>query len=143
MIDQDYLKILQVSFTKACEIKSKQILAEEFFERFFAAYPETQTYFAGTDIKSFAVKKLMYVYEFFIDVVAHPKFAEGMLAEEVIRHQGYGLKDAQYYFTLIDCLAATVQDALGDANNAEISQAWEDVGTAFKAYIQEAAHTYL
>lgn len=142
-MDQNYLHNIQQSFNKACEKEGQQVLAEKFFERFFATYPETQNYFSNTDISSFATKKLIYVYDFFVDVVAHPNFAEGKLAEEVIRHQGYGLKDAEYYFILIDCLADTVQKALGEDNNEAITEAWRDVATAFKAYIQQAADTYL
>lgn len=142
-MNQDYLQNIQSSFNQAVAKEGMQSLAEKFFQRFFETCPETQIYFSNTDLSSFASKKLIYVYDFFVDVVAHPKFAEGKLAEEVIRHQGYGLKDAEYYFVLIDCLAATVQDVLAEDNNPEITEAWQDVGTAFKAYIQEAAQTYL
>lgn len=135
----NYSKALTSSMTLAQSKQGAHTLALNFFEHFFSVYPETQSYFEGTNIDSFCERKLGIIFEFFIDTVEHPDFAEGKLIEEVIRHQMYGLNDQTYYVTLIDALHEVVRVACGDEWTEDYQNSWHDVGMAFKAHIQAGA----
>lgn len=115
-----------------------EALSADFFQRFFTQYPETQDYFSETDIGSFAPKKFRYVSEFMIDIYSHPNYAEGNLAEEVIRHQIYGLSDKEYYFSIMDALHASVKAALGKNWNHQNEEAWLDATAALRSTIANA-----
>ena len=110
---------------------------------FFEIYPETQKYFEDTDIPSFAPRKFMIIADFFIDAVENPSFAEYHVAFEVYRHTPYGLTDKEYYFVLIDTFQTVIIEGVGDQTTDEMKEAWSDVGTAMKSYIQEGAELYL
>lgn len=112
-------------------------LAEDFFQRFFEQYPETQNYFSDTDISSFAPKKFRYVSEFMIDIYSYPNYAEGNLSEEVIRHQIYGLSDKEYYFSIMDALHASVKAALGSQWSDDNEEVWINATTALRHTISK------
>ena len=87
---------------------------------------------------------MLIIFNFLLDVVAHPNYADGQITEEVIRHQVYGLHDKEYYFALVDCLYYAVKEALPESEwNADCEQAWNDVGMSFKAIVQDAAGSFL
>ncbi|ROS04862.1 hypothetical protein EDC56_0378 [Sinobacterium caligoides] len=140
---EDYVSQLEGSFNLALEKVGANKLAESFFDKFFAAYPEISQYFAGTDIGYFKGKKLKIVFEFITDIVNHPDFAEVHIAQEVLRHQIYGLKDEAYYFVLIDSLELAVKEALGEKWNSDYQSAWHDIGLIFKAIIGKAVDELL
>jgi hemoglobin-like flavoprotein len=140
---QQYQNVMETSFNQAVTLVGKKKLAVDFFDLFFQRYPETLSYFKGSDLEVFAPKKLDIIYTFFIDIVAHPNFVEGRLSEEVIRHQMYGLHDQEYYFFLIDCLIASLEMNLGEQWSEETSRSWQELASAFKAIIQNAASAFL
>lgn len=141
---EQQLKLIETSYQTALANQSIAALAETFFERFFSQYPETQSYFAKTDIAYFGPKKLNIIYEFVVDTLAHPDYAEVGISEEVIRHQIYGLKDKSYYYFLVDTLSEVIIAACEQHEQFnEIKQAWELAATGFKGSVQTAANTYL
>lgn len=139
----NYVALLEQSFALANENLGSDILAKQFFELFFSTYPETLEYFEGTDIDYFKDKKLTIVFNFIRDIVKHPNYAEGHISQEVMRHQMYGLKDKEYYFTLIDSLAKIVKKAVAEQWNDEYEDAWNDTVMAFKSIIAKAIIAYI
>lgn len=139
----DYVSLLEQSFALANEKKGSDLLADQFFEQFFSTYPETLKYFEGTDIDYFKTKKLNIIFNFIRDIVKSPNYAVGHISQEVMRHQMYGLKDREYYFTLIESLANIVKQAVGNEWHDEYETAWNDTVTAFKSIVAEAVEAYV
>lgn len=140
---QRYIENIEQSYQTAQNKVGEAKLAEDFFDRFFTTYPETQQFFSNTNLDYFGSKKLNYIYNFFADVLKHPNFAEVHLSQEVMRHQMYGLKDKEYYFMLIDSLVATIKNNLNEDWTNDMEESWEAVSQALKAIIQQAANDYL
>lgn len=138
-----YAAILESSFNRAVEKLTIETLSANFFAEFFATYPETERFFKDSDMNYFSRKKMKIIFEFFVDIVKHPKFAEDFMAQEVMRHQMYGLRDKEYYFTLVACLQNAVKTALGDEWTDEMESTWNDVMLAFRGFVAEAADLYL
>lgn len=135
--------LLEQSFDLAVDRVGIEALSETFFTRFFATYPETQRYFVGTDLPYFRRKKLKIIVDFLVDIVRHPNYAEGQITQEVIRHQMYGLKDREYYFTLLACLQMAVQAALGDDWTPATEAAWNEITLVFRGLIARSADDFL
>lgn len=142
-IIDNHIANMQLSFNAACESYGKDALAERFFELFFEQFPEAKNFFKGTDAAYFSHRKIEIIYTFFIDVLKHQNYAEGKIAEEVIRHQMYGLNDKAYYIGLIDTLIICLQQVLGNDWSDKSQEAWSDAAMVFKAHIAEAAAVYL
>lgn len=138
-----YAVVLESSFARAVEKLTIETLSANFFAQFFDTYPETQEFFKDSDMNYFSRKKMKIIFEFFVDIVKHPKFAEDYMAQEVMRHQMYGLRDREYYFTLVACLQNAVKNALGDEWTDEMESTWNDVMLAFRGFVAEAADIYL
>src|SRR5690606_20265373 len=109
-----------------------------FFSRFFDTWPETRTYFIGTDVDYFRKKKIRIIFEFLTDIIKHSQYAEDQIAQEVIRHQMYGLKDQEYYYTLANCLYQAVKTTLDDQWDEETETAWNDILLVFKGLVAQA-----
>lgn len=139
----EYVKFLETSFQKAVENVGIEELSTRFFSRFFETFPETNNLFKGTNIDYFRKFKMRVIFDFLIDIVKHPNYAEAHIAQEVMRHQMYGLQDKEYYFTLAACLLEAVKSALGDAWTDEDESAWNDILLVFKGLVSEAADAYL
>lgn len=131
-------QVIESSLEQAEQAIGAQALAEDFFQRFFAQYPETRDYFSQTNISSFGPKKFRYISEFIVDIYRHPNYAEGNLSEEVLRHQMYGLVDKEYYFALLDALHLSVKQALDQRWSQEQEEAWSDANAALRHTINTA-----
>lgn len=140
---QSHLDILQASFQKAIDRAGIETLSQLFFSRFFDTWPETRTYFIGTDVDYFRKKKIRIIFEFLTDIIKHSQYAEDQIAQEVIRHQMYGLKDQEYYYTLANCLYQAVKTTLDDQWDEETETAWNDILLVFKGLVAQAVETYL
>jgi hemoglobin-like flavoprotein len=138
-----YAERLERSFNKAADKITIEKLSKNFFDKFFSIYPETQDFFKQSDMNYFSRKKMKIIFEFLVDIVKHPKFAEDFMAQEVMRHQMYGLRDKEYYFTLAGCLQEVVKEALEDEWDPETESVWNDVMSAFKGFVSDAAEIYL
>ncbi len=139
----NYISILDESMALAIDKVGKDHLAKLFFHRFFATFPETTTYFKGTDVDYFGAKKLTIIVTFIRDIIQHPNFAEGHISQEVIRHQMYGLKDKTYYFCLLDSLVISLKEILAETWSHEYETVWQDMTTAFKSIIASSVDDYL
>ena len=112
---EEHIQVIETSLNRAIDKVGKKVLSRTLFDLFFERYPETQSFFEETDIDSFGPQKFSVITEFLIDVLKHPDYAEVHLGHEVQRHTVYGLKDREYYFTLIDVMQESVKRALDDA----------------------------
>ena len=139
----NYVTLLEQSFLIANKQVGSDVLADQFFKQFFSVYPETLQYFDGTDLDAFKVKKLHIIFNFIRDIVKSPNYAEVHISQEVMRHQMYGLKDREYYFTMIESLAGIIKKAADDKWNDEFESAWNDTITAFKSIVAEAVEAYV
>lgn len=141
---QNHIKLIRSSYTLACDLVTEAELATRFFDYFFTTYPETKSFFDGSDLDYFNRKKLNIIFEFMVDVFEHPHYAQGNMIEEVMRHQIYGLKDEEYYFMIADSLIQVVKDVLGSSRwTQDINEAWNDAGEAFKYNIHTAVKDYI
>lgn len=140
---EEYVKVLEESFRKAEDKVGIEELSTRFFSRFFETFPETGALFKGTNIDYFRKFKMRTIFVFLVDIVKHPNYAEVHIAEEVMRHQMYGLKDREYYFTMATCLLEAVKSALADEWAEEEEVAWNDILLVFKGLVAEAADVYL
>ena len=139
----DHLSILQASYQQAIDSVGEDVLAQQFFDYFFDTYPETLLYFKGTDTAYFGAKKLKIIYQFLLDIIKHPDFAEGQITQEVIRHQMYGLQDREYYCCLIDALQLCVRSANTQGWPDSYETAWNDITIVFKGYIGAAVDDFV
>lgn len=140
---EEYVKVLEASFKRAEDKVGVEALSTRFFGRFFETYPETGALFEGTNIDYFRKFKMRTIFNFLIDIVKHPNYAEVHIAQEVMRHQMYGLQDREYYFTMASCLLEAVKSAASDEWTDEEESAWNDILLVFKGLVSEAADIYL
>jgi hemoglobin-like flavoprotein len=138
----DYAKIINDSVTSAIDKRGVTDLALRLFELFFAQYPEAREYFKDTDIRTFAPQKFTTIAEFFVDTIEHPEFAKHHVSFEVYRHISYDVKDAEYYYTMVDVFQQVITEAMEDLSDAD-TQVWNEVATAMKSYLQHGARLYL
>lgn len=146
MIDEQilsHIRLIRGSYESACHKITEPALAEQFFHYFFNTYPETKAFFDGSDMDYFNRKKLNIIFEFMVDVFEHPHYAEGNMAEEVMRHQIYGLRDEEYYFMIADSLIQVVKKTLDDGWTDDINEAWNDALKVFKRNIHIAVKDYI
>jgi len=139
----EYVKTLEESFQKAEDKVGVEELSMRFFGRFFETFPETSDLFKGTNIDYFRKFKMRTIFVFFIDIVKHPNYAEAHIAQEVMRHQMYGLTDKEYYFALTGCLLEAVKSTLGDEWTEEYETAWNDILLVFRGLVSQAVDSYL
>ncbi len=140
---EEHLKIIDASLKRGIEKRGLHSIAKNLFVLFFEKYPETEKYFEGTVIENFCDKKFNIIYNFLIDTLRFPAYAEGAICTEVMRHQIYGLKDKEYYFALVDSLLLSVKIALDDEWTPEVEEHWGDAATGLKSIIYESAAAYL
>lgn len=142
MLDS-HIDIIEQSVRRAYEKAGAESLAQHFFARFFAQYPETRQFFKDTHIPSFGPKKIRYISDFIIDTVKHPDYAATQIITEVMRHQVYGLKDKEYYYMLLDAFHESVKACLAEEWNDVTEECWSDVVLGIKSQIHEAANEFL
>lgn len=139
----DYVQLIESSYKKALDKVGVEALSAKFFEPFFKRFPETASVFKGTNLEYFSKFKMNVIFNFLIDIVKHPNYAEAFVSQEVMRHQMYGLKDKEYYFNLGSCFQEAVKDTLGDEWTEEMEVAWNDILLAFRGLIGEAVDAYV
>ena len=141
---EDYVEKLKTSYQSAIDNVGEQVLAKRFFDRFFETYPETLEFFKDSDMEYFRRWKMKIVFDFILDMLLHPNYAEDYLSTEVIRHQVYGLKDKEYYFTLVSCLYQAVKASVKAEHwDDETDSVWNDMILAFKGMVSQSCDTYL
>jgi hemoglobin-like flavoprotein len=140
---KQYVEILEGSYKRALDISDENEIADIVFNHFFDIFPETRELFDQKILKNyFGRVKIHAIYTFFVDIVKYPDYGETHLAEEFLRHDGYGLRDKEYFFVLLDCFVLAVKQVLGEEWTNEHEQAWSDVCTGMKPLIDEAARIY-
>ena len=140
---QHHLTVIETGIDRAIEISGIPQISKRLFEIFFDTYPETQQYFKDTDITTFSPRKFEFIREFLLDVMKHPDYFEGVVINEVVRHQAYGLRDHEYYNTLIDSFQLSIKESLSEEWNDDMETCWVDITTGMKANIFEASKNYL
>ena len=140
---EEHIKIIESSLKRGIEKQGLHAIAKNLFVVFFEKHPDTEKYFEGTVIDTFCERKFKIIYNFLIDTLKYPDYADGAVCTEVIRHQIYGLKDKEYYFALVDSVLLSVKLALEEEWTLEIEEFWSDASVGLKKIIYDSAADYL
>jgi methyl-accepting chemotaxis protein len=98
-------------------------LAERFYARLFADYPEVEPLFANVSDFAAQQKKLLASLKLVVSNLRQPAVLQKALAEMGRRHQGYGVV-AAHYPAVVNTLVAVMAEMAGDAWSEELASAW-------------------
>ena len=97
-------------------------VAQRFYARMFAVYPQVVPLFRNTDPAT-QRRKLMASVDAVVSLVDRPDELEPVLAQMGISHNGYGVEPVQYEYVCASMLA-TLAETFGEAWTAEVSDTW-------------------
>lgn len=116
------VEVLEASFSMLAPRAHEFVGA--FYENLFASYPETQRFFANTDITE-QQNKLVAALVLVIENLRHPEALTGALSALGRKHQNYGIGPT-YYPMVGDALLKTMSGFLAERWTLEIEQAWTE-----------------
>jgi len=128
------------SLKQAQKKRTRAELGLRMFYFFFERYPETKNIFANTELESFAPLKFRLVSEFILDSVKNPDYALYNMVSEIYRHRYFDVKDAEYYYGLMDACCSAVQETLASEWTPAFEEYWQESLQAAKAVLQDAMH---
>lgn len=135
-----HAKALGDSLKQAQLLRSRAELGLRMFDFFFERYPETKKIFSGTELESFAPLKFRLVSEFIVDAVKNHDYALYNMVSEIYRHRYFDVKDAEYYYGLMDACCRATQEALGSEWTPALQEYWQESLQAAKSVLQDAMH---
>ena len=111
-------------------------LAPAVYARLFARHPEMEAQFVRDTTGAVRGEMLARVFEMVLDYIGEGAYAEGMIRNEVVTHDGYGVPPAIFPL-FFEVVAETLRDAAGEAWTPEMAGAWDALLADFRRF---AAH---
>lgn len=111
-------------------------LAPLVYARLFARHPEMEAQFVRDTTGAVKGEMLARVFDMVLDYVDAGAYAEGMIRNEVITHDGYGVPP-EVFPLFFDVVADTLREAVGEAWTPAMSRAWDALLADFRRF---AAH---
>jgi hemoglobin-like flavoprotein len=108
-------------------------LAPLVYERLFARHPEMEAQFVRDTNGAVKGEMLARVFEMVLDYVDTGAYAEGMIRNEVVTHDGYGVPP-DVFPLFFDVVAESVREVAGEAWTGAMTAAWEDLLADFHRF---------
>jgi hemoglobin-like flavoprotein len=122
------------AITLSLELASeKGDLTSLVYARLFARHPEMEAQFVRDTNGAVRGEMLARVFEMVLDYVDAGAYAEGMIRNEVVTHDGYGVPP-DVFPLFFDVVAETVRDAVSDAWTPAMTSAWESLLADFRRF---------
>ena len=115
----------------------KETVAELFYGRLFAIYPEVRPYFKSGDMKEQG-RKLMVMLNTAVNGLDNLDALIEPLKQSGKDHKGYGVK-AEDYDKVADAFLWTLDKGLGEAFSDEVKEAWVMTYTTVASVMIEGA----
>ena len=101
------------------------------YARLFARHPEMQAQFWRDTNGAVKGEMLARVFEMVLDYVGDGAYAAGMIRNEVVTHEGYGVPP-DVFPLFFEVVADSVREAIGDAWTDDVALAWERMVADFR-----------
>ena len=108
------------------------------YARLFARHPEMEAQFVRDTNGAVRGEMLARVFEMVLDYVGEGAYAAGMIRNEVVTHEGYGVPP-EIFPLFFDVVAESVREASGAAWTADVGSAWERMLADFRHFASGAA----
>lgn len=108
------------------------------FQRLFARFPEMEAEFVRDTNGSVKGEMLARVFEMVFDYVGEGAYAEGMIRNELVTHDGYGVPP-DVFALFFEVVADTVRDLDGEGWTPAMSAAWAKLLADFRRFTDAAA----
>ena len=108
------------------------------YARLFARHPEMEAQFVRDTNGAVRGEMLARVFEMVLDYVGEGAYAAGMIRNEVVTHEGYGVPP-EIFPLFFDVVAESVREASGAAWTADVGSAWERMLADFRCFASGAA----
>jgi hemoglobin-like flavoprotein len=108
------------------------------YARLFARHPEMEAQFVRDTNGAVKGEMLARVFEMVLDYVGEGAYAAGMIRNEVITHDGYGVPP-EVFPLFFEVVAETVREAAGAAWTPEMAEAWDRLVADFYRFATGAA----
>lgn len=112
-------------------------LAPAVYGRLFARHPEMEAQFVRDTTRAVRGEMLARVFEMVLDYIGDGAYAEGMIRNEVVTHDGYGVPP-EIFPLFFDVVAETVREAGGEAWTPDMTAAWEGLLADFNRFSAHA-----
>jgi len=103
------------------------------YTRLFARHPEMEAQFVRDTNGAVRGEMLARVFEMVIDYVGEGAYAAGMIRNEVVTHEGYGVPP-EIFPLFFDVVAESVREAAGPAWTPDMTAAWNGLLADFRCF---------
>jgi hemoglobin-like flavoprotein len=108
-------------------------LAPMVYARLFTRHPEMEAQFVRDTNGAVKGEMLARVFEMVLDYIDAGAYAEGMIRNEVVTHDGYGVPP-DVFPLFFDVVAESVREAAGEAWTPAMTSAWEGLLADFHRF---------
>jgi hemoglobin-like flavoprotein len=132
------LALLRQSFEPACPAEGeKQLIAEQFYQTQFAAYPQVRPLFASADMRE-QIKKMVATLALLFNALTKPDLLIPTLQKLGQRYVHAGVQ-AAHYPIVAEALLATFAARLGSRWTRELEAAWSEAYETIATLMQKEA----
>ena len=103
------------------------------YARLFARHPEMEAQFVRDTNGAVRGEMLQRVFEMVFDYIGEGAYAEGMIRNEVVTHDGYGVPP-DVFPLFFDAVADTLREAAGEDWTPAMTCAWDQLLTDFRRF---------
>jgi hemoglobin-like flavoprotein len=108
-------------------------LTSSVYARLFARHPEMEAQFVRDTTGAVRGEMLQRVFEMVFDYIGEGAYAEGMIRNEVVTHDGYGVPP-EVFPLFFDAVADTLREAAGGGWTPEMTRAWDQLLADFRRF---------
>jgi hemoglobin-like flavoprotein len=108
-------------------------LAPAVYARLFARHPEMEAQFVRDTTGAVRGEMLARVFEMVLDYIGDDAYAAGMIRNEVVTHDGYGVPP-DIFPLFFDVVAETLRETAGEAWTPDMTTAWDGLLTDFRRF---------
>lgn len=131
-------------FPQAAEIeRSLELLAERVgdptplvYARLFETHPQMKPYFWRDVNDAIKGEMLARTFDALLDFVGERRYADHMIATEMITHEGYDVP-REVFATFFGIIRDTTREGLGEDWTPELEAAWSALLTEIDGYVRE------
>ena len=111
-------------------------LAPAVYARLFNLHPEIEAQFVRDTTGAVRGEMLARVFEMVLDYIGDDAYAAGMIRNEVVTHDGYGVPP-DVFPLFFEVVAETLRETAGEAWTPDMAAAWDGLLADFRRF---AAH---
>jgi hemoglobin-like flavoprotein len=113
-------------------------LTPKVYARLFARHPEMEAQFVRDTNGAVKGEMLARVFEMVLDYVGEGAYAAGMIRNEVVTHDGYGVPP-EVFPLFFEVVAESVREAAGEGWTPAMAAAWDRMVADFRRFAADAA----